>query len=231
MSRVLFDLAAADGRRFSPHCWRSTMALAHKGLDCERRATTFGDIAALGEGLRTVPVLDDGGLRIGDSWAIAEHLEAAYPERPSLFGGEAGHALARFVQHWTALQMQLPIFRMIVADVHAALAPEDQAYFRASREQRLGRTLEEVQAGRERELPAFRAGLAPLRATLQAQPFVAGAAPAYADYLPFGALQWARTMSPLRLLEDDDPVQAWFERCLDLFGGLGRRAPALGPAR
>lgn len=228
MSLVLFDLAAADGRRFSPNCWRSTMALAHKGLEFESRATLFTEIGAIGEGLRTVPVLDDGGLRIGDSWAIAEHLESRYPERPALFGGESGRSFALFMQHWTAVQVQLPIFRMIVADVHRALAPADQAYFRASREKRLGRPLEAVQAERESELPAFRAGLAPLRALLQAQPFVAGAAPAYADYLPFGALQWARMTSPLRLLEDDDPVLAWFDRCLDLFGGLGRRAPGHG---
>ena len=225
MSRILFDLAAADGRRFSPHCWRSTMALAHKGLQSESRATLFTDIGEIGEGFRTLPVLDDDGQRIGDSWAIAEHLESRYPDRPALFGGESGRSLALFVQHWTAVQMQLPIFRMIVADVHASLAPADQAYFRTSREKRLGRPLEAVQAERERELPAFRAGLAPLRAVLQAQPFVAGATAAYADYLPFGALQWARMTSPLRLLEDDDPVLAWFGRCLDLFGGLGRRAP------
>lgn len=225
MSRVLFDLAAADGRRFSPHCWRSTMALAHKGLDCESRATLFTGIGAIGEGFRTLPVLEDDGRQIGDSWAIAEHLESRYPDRPALFGGESGRSLALFVQQWTVAQMQMPIFRMIVADVHAALDPADQGYFRASREERLGRPLEAVQSERERELPAFRAGLAPLRAVVQGQAFVAGAAPAYADYLPFGALQWARMTSPLRLLEDDDPVLAWFGRCLDLFGGLGRRAP------
>ena len=32
--------------------------------------------------------------------------------------------------------------------------------------------------------------------------------------------------SPFRLLADDDPVLAWFGRCLDLYDGLGRRAPA-----
>jgi glutathione S-transferase len=40
----------------------------------------------------------------------------------------------------------------------------------------------------------------------------------------FGAFQWARVMSPLRLLEPDDPVFAWRERVLDLFGGYAREA-------
>lgn len=225
MSIVLFDLCGADGRRFSPNCWRSAMALAHKGLAWESRATLFTGIADIGGGNRTVPVLEDDGELLGDSWAIAEHLEARYPDRPSLFGGETGKSLASFVQNWTIAQMHAPIFRMIAADVHDALDPADQGYFRESREKRLGRRLEEVQASRDDELPAFRAGLAPLRLTLQAQSFLGGEGPTYADYLPFGALQWARTTSAFRLLADDDPVLAWFDRCLDLYDGLGRRTP------
>ena len=40
-----------------------------------------------------------------------------------------------------------------------------------------------------------------------------------------GAFMWARIVSPLALLEADDPVHAWRERMLDLFDGMGRRAP------
>jgi len=225
MSIVLYDLAAADGRCFSPNCWRSAMALAHKGLAWESRPTLFTGIGAIGGGNRTVPVIDDGGTLVGDSWAIAEHLESRYPDRPSLFGGDTGKALTRFVQQWAITQMHAPIFTMIVADIHTRLAVADQPYFRESREKRLGCTLEQAQAGRDAALPGFRAALAPLRLALQAQPFLGGEQPTYADYLPFGALQWARMCSPYRMLSDDDPVHAWFERCLDLYDGLGRRAP------
>jgi glutathione S-transferase len=225
MSIVLFDLAGGDGRCFSPNCWRTAMALAHKGLEWESRATLFTEIAGIGGGNRTVPVIDDGGKLVGDSWAIADYLEARYPERPSLFGGETGKAVTLFVQNWVITGMHAPIFRMIVADIHDHLAPADKPYFRESREKRLGRGLEAVQAERDAVLPGFREALAPLRLTVQSQPFLGGAQPAYADYLPFGALQWARMTSPFRLLADDDPVLAWFGRCLDLFDGLGRRAP------
>ena len=67
--------------------------------------------------------------------------------------------------------------------------------------------------------------LDPLRLTLHAHDFLGGESPLYADYLVFGSLQWARAISPFRLLEEDDPVRDWFERCLDLFDGLGRNAP------
>lgn len=63
-----------------------------------------------------------------------------------------------------------------------------------------------------------------MRAALQAQPFLAGAAPAYADFIAFGAFQWARCISPFMLLVDDDPVAHWRARMLACFDGLAGRA-------
>ena len=74
--------------------------------------------------------------------------------------------------------------------------------------------------------PTARALLTPLRQVVAAQDFLAGDEPDYADYAVFGAFQWARCASPFRLLEADDPVFAWRERMLDLFGGLARDVPA-----
>ena len=128
MALILYDLAAADGRCFSPNCWRTALALAHKGLPWESRPTRFTDISAIGEGIATVPVIADDAL-IGDSWRIAEHLEARYADRPSLFGGDAGKRLAWFVQQWTVTQALLPVFRMIVPTSTSG-STRDQAYFR-----------------------------------------------------------------------------------------------------
>jgi glutathione S-transferase len=77
-------------------------------------------------------------------------------------------------------------------------------------------------------LPEFRAGLNPLRRTVERQDFVSGSSPAYADYVVFGAFQWARAISDFEVLLADDPVRAWRGRMLDLFDGLARRAPAYG---
>jgi len=79
-----------------------------------------------------------------------------------------------------------------------------------------------VVADRGAKLPAFRASLDPLRRTVERQPFVSGDAPAYADYIVFGAFQWARAISDFEVLAADDPVRAW----------RGRMAPIRpGPAR
>lgn len=227
MAIVLYDLVGTDDRRFSPHCWRTRMALAHKALECEARPVRFTEIRAIGDGrCKTVPAIEDNGRLIVDSWAIAKYLEETYPERPSLFGGLGGETLTRFVQSWCVSVLHAGLAPLIVRDIWEHLAPEDRDYFRTTREKRFGRTLEEVQAGRESRLEGFRKSLDPVRLSLREHPFLGGDGPLYADYLVFGALQWARVISPFRLLADDDPVRAWFGRCLDLHGGLGRAARA-----
>lgn len=49
--------------------------------------------------------------------------------------------------------------------------------------------------------------------------------PNYADYIVFGGFQWARVVSPFKLLEDNDPIYAWRERLLDAFDGMARKSP------
>jgi len=226
MAVVLYDLVGKDDRRFSPHCWRTRMALAHKRLDCEAPPTRFTEIPKIEGGqVKTVPALRDSDRLIVDSWAIGQYLEQAYPERPSLFGGTGGEQVTRFVQSWCVAVLHSGLVGLIVADIWQHLTPEDQDYFRASRERRFGRTLEEVQAGREERMEGFRNSLQPLRMTLKDAPFLGGQQPLYADYLAFGAFQWARVISPFRILAEDDPLKAWFERCPDLHGGFGRSAP------
>jgi glutathione S-transferase len=224
---TLYELAGADAAlRFSPHCWKTRMALAHKGLEAERVPWRFSEkeaIAFSGQGL--VPVLVHDGETICDSWQIALHLEERFPDRPSLFRGGAAIPLARFINSWADTALTPAIARVIILDIHDRVHDADRAYFRASREQRFGRTLEEVAADRPANLAAVRQALLPVRRALAAGDFIAGAAPGYADYCVFGMLMWARCISPVELLEAGDPVSAWRDRLLDVFGGMARAAP------
>ena len=223
----MYDLAGADpARRFSPYCWRARMALEHKGLPVETIPWRFCDKPAIApSGQDKVPVLVDGEQWIHDSWSIAVHLEETYRDHPSLFGGAAGQALARFHSTY-ADSLGGRFLPFILRDILDHLDEGDKVYFRESREKRLGVTLEDFQAGREAKLPAMRDSLAPLRTVLSEQPFLSGAAPMYADYAMFGPFQWARCASAFELLADGDPIAAWRERMLDLFGGLARLVPA-----
>ncbi len=226
MSVILYDLAGADpARRFSPYSWRIRKALARKGLEVEARPWRFTEkdkIGFSGQGL--VPVIVDGSRTVSDSWEIARYLEAAYPDRPSLFGGAV--TPIRFIAGWADKVLHPGIGRMIIADILAVLADKDRAYFRESREKRFGMTLEAAQADRDQRLPAFRQSLEPVRVVLSGSPFLGGETPGYADYAVFGAFQWARCTSPFKLLADDDPIAAWQRRLRALFGGLADGVPA-----
>ena len=227
MSLKLFELVGADASRpFSPYCWRIRMALAHKGLTAESIPWRFTEKAAIApHGSEKVPVMLDGDRPVVDSWAIANYLEDSYPDRPSLFGGEGGRAMARMLNWWGDLAIVGGIFPFIIADIPNSLAEVDADYFRKSREARFGKTLEEVAAGRDQGVVAFRKSLDPLRLTLKSQPFIGGKQPNYADYIVFGGFQWARVVSPFRLLEETDPVYAWRERMFDAFDGMARKSP------
>jgi len=225
MTIIMHDLAGADPAvRFSPYCWRIRFALAHKGLPVETIPWRFTDKAAIAfSGQERVPVIRDGGTVVSDSWAIAAYLETEY-RAPALFGGALALAHARFVNAWADSVLLGGIARLILSDIHDMIDPGDRAYFRQSREARFGTTLEDTQAGRETRVAAFRETLAPLRLVLRAQPWFGGAAPSYADAIIAGTLMWPRCSSRFAVLADDDVIAAWFERMLDLYGGLGRSA-------
>ena len=115
--------------------------------------------------------------------------------------------------------------QFILADIHAHLHEKDKAYFRESREKRIGTTLEKFCANREEIVGQFRTKvLAPLRLALGPKRFLGDVCPTYADYVAFGAFQWVRATSPFKLLEPNDPLAAWRERMLDLYGGFARKS-------
>jgi glutathione S-transferase len=226
MTLRLYDLAGAEPeRRFSPYCWRTKLALMHKGLPFETipwRFTEKHAIAFSGQG--RVPVLLDRDRVVFDSWTIATYLEDSYPDRPSLFRGDGGRAVTRFVNAWADAILIGGILPLVVTDIFAHLHDNDRAYFRETRERRLGATLEAVRANRKTDVLTFRKALEPVRTVLAAQPFFGGEMPAYADYAVFGCFQWARCISSFPLLLEDDPVWAWRDRLLSAFDGIARNA-------
>jgi len=220
----LYELTGlSPAHSFSPYCWRIRMALAHKGLTAKLIGWHFGE-KKLPRGQTKVPVLVDDGEVIADSSAIAVYLEETYETGPSLFGGPAGEAHARFIAAWTDTVLTPMLFPLVVPDMPRHVKPAAQAYFRETREARLGMTLEEAADTRDAKLPAFRAALAPLRRALDSQEYLGGEEPSYADYIVFGSFQWARLVSPYQILDETDTLQPWLTRMLDLFDGLARDA-------
>ncbi len=222
----LYDLVGKDDRRFSPTCWRIKLALAHKGLPFETVPTAFTAIRTIGDGIKTLPVIEHEGRLIDDSSRIADHLERAYPDRAPLFGCDAAQALTGFVDAWVLATLHAQLFPLIVHDIYEHCLEVDQPYFRESREERLRQPLAEVQAGRDERIGAFRGSLLPLRAMLNRQPFIGGERAIYADYMVLGAFQWVRSVSAFQVLGEDDPIRDYLCRLMGLHEGIGAKAVA-----
>ncbi len=227
MALILYELSGLEDRRYSQFSWRTRLALAHKRLTAEYRPVRISDKAAIAfSGQLNVPILVDGETTVVDSWRIAEYLEDNFTEAPSLFGGAVGMGLARFVNGWVDRQVVPGAVPLIVCDVVDCLDVADAAHLRAFMEKTFRTTFEEMREQREQKKPAWKRLLDPARTALKAQPFLSGAAPAYADYILFSVFQWAGIVSTFELLEADDPMSSWRERMLDLFDGMARRSAA-----
>jgi glutathione S-transferase len=116
MTIKMYDLAAAEAdRRFSPYCWRTKLALAHKQLAVETIPWRFTEKLVLAfANWERVPVIIDQNKPVVDSWEIAAYLENAYSTQPSLFGGAAGHSLARFYNVWADTVLNPALARFVV---------------------------------------------------------------------------------------------------------------------
>jgi glutathione S-transferase len=219
---ILWELGGSNDRRYSVFSWRTRMALAHKALAFDTRAVCMSDKAAIAfSGGKTVPVIRDGETVVRDSWKIAEHLESRYPQKP-LFGGEIGRGVTHAYNTWVDRALVGLMLGVLAPDIHERVDAADGEHFRAMAERVTRSSLDELGAQRDEAVQRLGRGLDPMQALLKRQAYVCGESPAYADYVLFSIFQWARVMSPQELLAPEDPLSAWRERMLDLFGGFAR---------
>ncbi len=220
----LFDLVGSDpDLRFSPYVWRTKMALHHKGLPYETIPAGFLEKDKFApSGSHTVPVIDDNGTWVNDSWLIAEYLDNTYPDLPKLFQSDEAKSYAKFISAWADRVLVGGIFFVIVADIPQYLKADEVDYFTTTREKHLHMPLEETRVHRKENLHKLQSGMKVLQAVLSDQDFLAGDAPSYADYAVFGPLQWARLVSDVPIITPDSALDEWMDEMLDLYDGLGR---------
>jgi glutathione S-transferase len=223
---TLYDLVDKDGKRYSPYGWRIRMALAHKGLHATIELCWHSDRKLSFSGQPLVPVLVDGTRVVNDSWNIACYLDEAYPDRPMLMECPHGRSFARFFNVWVDTIIGRPLVRSLYLDIWKSLHPDaDRDEFRKRREGRNGATLEALFAGRTKDFEELNRAIAPLNDLLGSQPFVAGAAPAYVDYIVFGTLQMPRRLNDVEPLSpQQDAILRWRGAMRGLFNGLADSA-------
>ena len=208
-------IAGARGWRWRIRGSRGIPALALHREECDRAARVGEGAGAAGW----------RASRSSNSWAIANYLEDTYPDRPSLFGGEGGRAMARMS---TVRRHRVVggIFPLIVADIPATcgrptgLFPRDAAR-RASAARRWNRSRPTATAAWSRSASrSMRCGR-----PSKSSPSSAARRRTMPTTSCSAAFQWARATSPFKLLKADDPVYAWREKLLDAFDGMARKSP------
>lgn len=226
MAITLYDLTANDRDvRFSPFCWSTKMALLHKGCEFETVPWLFTDKSATQDsGFSTVPVIKTNGEWVGDSWDIAQYLDQQYPEKPSLIGeGEQKEQVEKMRE--TCSNVVFPaIVPIIIKQVHTILSEPCQAYFRETREARLGAKLEDVSADPKEGVDNLANALEGLSADLGDAKFFGGDEPNYADYILFGTLKIADVVSQYDPIDKSSTIGQWFERTQQLFDGYAAKA-------
>lgn len=224
MTLRLYDLRTDVGDiRPSPYCWMVKFALLHKGLAFETVALRFTEKENYPDpDYKLLPVLDDDGELVRDSAAIIAHLERKYPARPLVATpGEA--AAADFYRAWLVSGLYPGLGPLTYVKVLDHLGDEGKAYFRETREARLGKRLEDLAAD-PAAVSKMDAALATLATPLDHHPFLGGEAANLCDYIVFSPLMWRRLVAAETPYKTPPAVAAWMERMLDLFDGYGRKA-------
>ncbi len=224
----LYDLALADAEvRPSPFCWLAKFALLHKGVSFETAPLRFAEKENYPDPEHgKLPILEVGDETICDSAAIIAWLEKNVQESPFL-ETDAERAAADFYQAWTFANVFPHLGRLIMLRIWVAAHDDDKEYFRASREQRFGMTLEEF-ANAPGARGDLEKALQTLAAPLARRKFLGGETPNLSDYMVFSPFMWQRSVVLEELYDAPQAVDAWRERMLDLFDGYARKAKSAG---
>lgn len=224
-----FDLALSHGATISPFVWATKYAIAHKGLEMEVVPGGFtGIMERTGGKSERLPAIVDDGEWVLDSWLIAEHLDAKYPDRPTLIGDPSVKVLTQFLETWLWQTAISPWMTCYLKNYRDWSVPEDHAYVTESRERMFGRKIEDIVAGREDRLPQVPPKLELLRGILKEHKWLGGESPNYADYRALAVFLFCASVADTPPLTADDPLRDWIDRGFDLYGGLGRH-PGLKP--
>lgn len=219
---TFYDLHLSTGATISPFVWATKYAVAHKGFDMEVVPGGFtGILERTGGKTERLPAIVDDGEWVLDSMGIVEYLDEKYPDRPTLLPASSA-GLLRALDTWFWNTAVGPWMFCFCADYRNLSLPQDHEYVTLSRENMLGRKLEDVQAGREDRLPGISAAIEPLRIALRDYQWLGGDSPNYADYRILGGFLFTASVGTIPVLAADDPLRDWLERCFDLYGGLGR---------
>ncbi|EJD39108.1 hypothetical protein AURDEDRAFT_139437 [Auricularia subglabra TFB-10046 SS5] len=226
---TFYDLASNRGA-MSPFTWRTRLALNYKGIAYKTHWLRFPEIEPYlksigavpteknpltGADLYTVPVVSFDGKLVVDSEAIAEHLERAFPDGPTLFP-PGTRALQKAFATFFMAQVFFPTGPVIGPGVPAIVDAESAEYVRALRRAPDGAPLDEwAPLGSEKRANAWTVAedawgkLAAVYCKSDGPGvWLSGTAPIYADFVVLGALIF---MAKVVTQEEWKVVTSWHD--------------------
>jgi glutathione S-transferase len=227
MSITLYDLAAADATvRFSPHCWKSRLALSHKQLEHTTVPVAFTEkhkISMSNQGL--LPVLTDGDTIVNDSWDIALYLDSRYPQQPAIFADDEARSQGASMNEWCDKVLSQHVRPLVIMPIFSMIKEDDKAYFRQSREEKLGLSLEAFTEKAPDSIVELNKALDTLRERLSDQPYLAGETSSYADICVLGVFLWIACSNETALVDigfthKEDVVYQWYQRMLSRYSDV-----------
>ncbi|KAL1931537.1 hypothetical protein VTP01DRAFT_9680 [Rhizomucor pusillus] len=225
---IFYDLKleGLGDRYWSPNPNKTRFALNIKGLPYETVYLDFfavhSEIPKITKSDRkpTVPVIVDPntGAVVQDSWEIALYLDKQYPDAPrSLFHGESNIGVHQLVYE----SMQMPIisgvFRKCVLDIMRNLSGDLAKWFRQSRENMLGCSLEEFASDADVQLEKSAcATLQSVHKVLERNAYVTGSQVGYADALIAAWIYFLYVFHPdtfnAKILGQSQAFDDWWKR-------------------
>ncbi|KAJ6534990.1 hypothetical protein B0H19DRAFT_1184644 [Mycena capillaripes] len=213
---------------WSPNLWKTRYALNFKGIPYKTAWIEYPEIEALcrkigapptgkkrdGRPYFTLPVIHDlsTGAVISDSPNIAAYLDATYPDKPRLM--PAGTIALHRAFEDAARPLLAPLTRYAHPPSQANLNPASAEYFRRTREEFWGKTLETLAPTGEEdavEWKKLRDGFGKvdewIRANGEGSRYVMGDALCYADMWFAAYAQWIKLVLPDKWEE----VKLWHE--------------------
>ncbi|KAJ6534997.1 hypothetical protein B0H19DRAFT_1184670 [Mycena capillaripes] len=228
-SLVFYDIPSTiPSKCWSPNLWKTRYALNFKGIPYKTVWLEYPEIEPLcceigaaptsnkldGRPHYTLPVIHDlsTGAVISDSTKIASYLDATYPDKPLLM--PAGTVALHRAFEDAAHALIAPLYPYGLPPSQAKLNPASAEYFRRTREERWGKTLENLAPKGEEDAIQWKKlkdGFGKIDEWILANGpggrYVMGDAPCYADMWVAAYILWIKLVLPDRWEE----VKLWHE--------------------
>lgn len=222
MSILLYEHVAKNGQVVDPYSWRVRLALSHMNIKVKRVPISLYKFREKfkNENLSILPAIVDGNRKIETSWEVATYLERNFPEAPTIFGGEVGTHLAKFIHAWAEKNILKHLYALIGDKVYEILEKDDQPLFKEFLESKYNLRYDLLGHQNDNKLLKFRQSLDPFRLAMLDRPYLSGEMPAYADFILYGPLMWAEEIFGDKILESNDIISLWKSKMDELFSHL-----------